>query len=92
MARPRRALPSAQAIRALADGDGRLMVRATPGARFDAVEIVAGKLHAQVRAQPEDGKANAAILKLLADALGVAPSRLGLIGGATAREKRFQLD
>ena len=67
-------------------------MRATPGARVEALEIVDGRLHAKVRAKPQDGEANAAVLKLLASALGVAPSRLELIGGATSREKRFKID
>ena len=91
MARPRVDLPPAEAIRALADGEGRLAVRVTPGARLEALEIAEGKLLARVRARPEDGRANAAVLALLADALGVAPSRLQLLRGATSREKLFQV-
>jgi len=41
---------------------------------------------------PENGKANAAVQKLLARALGIAKSRLILIRGHTAREKVFQVD
>ena len=47
---------------------------------------------ARVRAVPEDGKANAAVVKLLAKALGVAKSRLVLLRGATSRDKLFRLD
>lgn len=79
--------PEARAIRALADEEGRLAVRVTPGARSEAVEIVAGALLVKVRAKPEDGKANAAVLALLAKALGIAPSRVELLRGATSREK-----
>jgi hypothetical protein len=92
MARPRADLPPAEAVRALADAQGRLAVRVTPGARVEALEITDGRLQAKVRAKPEDGKANAAVLKLLASALAIAPSRLELIAGATSREKRFQID
>ena len=91
MARPRADLPEATAIRALADGAGRLAVRVTPGARSEALEVVDGRLFARVRARPEDGKATAAVLELLATALGVATSRLHLLRGATAREKLIQL-
>ena len=41
---------------------------------------------------PEDGKANAAVIKLLAKALGVAKSRLVLVRGATSRDKLFRID
>lgn len=87
MARTKADLPPAEMIRALADADGRLAVRVTPGARMETLEIAGGKLLAKVRAKPEDGKANAAVLALLADALGLAGSRLQLLRGATSREK-----
>ena len=91
MARPRTELPPAEAVRALVDGEGRLAVRVTPGARLEALEIADGRLLAKVRAKPEDGKANAAVLALVASALGIAPSRLQLLRGATSREKLVQL-
>lgn len=87
MAKPRPEYPPADAIRALSDGAGRLAVRVTPGAREDALAIDGGKLMARVRAVPDGGKANAAVLALIADALGVAPSRLELLRGGTSREK-----
>jgi uncharacterized protein YggU (UPF0235/DUF167 family) len=84
-------LPPPAAIRALADGEGRLAVRVTPGARAEALEIVGGRLMAKVRARPEQGKANTAVLALVADALGLAPSSLRLLRGATSREKLLQI-
>lgn len=91
MARPKADLPSAAAIRALADSDGRLAVRVTPGARVELLEIVEDRLLLKTRTKPEDGKANAAVLELLAAALGVARSRLQLLRGATGRDKLVQL-
>lgn len=92
MARPKVAHASADAILALVDGDGRLAVRVTPGARSETVEIVGGRLLAKVRAAPENGKATAGVLALLAEALDIAPSRLRLLRGATSREKLFVID
>jgi len=92
MARAKADTPPAEAIRALADGEGRLAVKVTPGARGEALEIVDGRLLAKVRAKPKDGEANEAVLELLAKALGVAPSRLTLLRGATSREKIFRVD
>lgn len=92
MARHRPGLPEAAAIRALADGEGRLAVRVTPGARSEMLEIADGRLLARVRAKPEDGKANAAVRELLAQGLGVAPARLELLRGATSREKLFRIE
>ena len=91
MAKPRVDHPPADAIRALADGDGRLAVRVTPGSRTESLEITAGRLLAKVRAKPEDGKANAAVRELLAAALGVAASQVTLLRGATSREKLLQI-
>ena len=91
MARPKADLPPADAVRALADDEGRLAIRVTPGARIEGLEIAEGRLLAKVRAKPEDGKANAAVRDLLAAALGVAPSRLTLLRGATSRDKLFSI-
>lgn len=92
MARPRTDFPAAAAIRALADSDGRLALRVTPGARAEGVELGHGVLLIKVRTKPEDGKANQAVLALLADALGIATSRLRMLRGATGRDKLVQLD
>lgn len=91
MAKPRADLPSSEALRALVDGEGRLALRVTPGARVEALEIMDGRLLAKVRARPEDGKATEAVRELLARALEVAPSRVELIRGATSREKQFRV-
>jgi uncharacterized protein len=78
-------------LRALADGEGRLAVRVTPGARSEGIEIVEGRVAVKVRAKPEDGKASAAVLELLAQALEVAPSKVEMLRGATSREKLFRI-
>jgi uncharacterized protein YggU (UPF0235/DUF167 family) len=69
----------------------RFALRVTPGARRNAITREDG-LRCSVTAPPEDGRANDAVRTLLAHALGVAPSRLALISGATSRDKVFQLD
>lgn len=91
MARPKAELPPVETVRALIDGEGRLAVRVTPGARVETLEIADGRLLAKVRAKPEDGKANDAVRDLLAAALDLAPSRLELLRGATSREKQFRV-
>ncbi len=84
-------MPDAAAVRALADDEGRIAVRVTPGARSESLEIASGALAAKVRAKPQDGAANAAVTQLLAAALGMAPSRLELVRGASSREKLFRI-
>lgn len=91
MARPRPDYPPAESIRALADAEGRLVLRVTPGARVETVELGEGLVQIKVRAKPEGGKANEAVLELLAQALGVATSRLQLLRGATGRDKQVRI-
>ena len=91
MAKPKPDFPPAEVIRALADSEGRLALRVTPGARTEAIELGDGRLLVKVRAKPQDGAANAAVLALFAEALGVATSRLRMLRGATGRDKLVQL-
>ena len=76
----------------LAVSGAEIRVRVTPKAARNAIEQADGGLRIQVTSVPEDGKANKAVIKLLAHALGVAKSRLGLVRGATRRDKVFRLD
>ncbi|MGH6746157.1 DUF167 domain-containing protein [Novosphingobium sp.] len=92
MAKPRIALPPAAPLRDLIDSESRLAVRVTPGAKVEGLEIADGRLLVKVRAKPEDGKATEAVRVLLAAALGLAPSRLALLRGATSREKQFHVE
>ena len=71
--------------------DGAILpVRAQAGAKQNAVlGERAGALRVAVTAAPEKGKANAAIAVVIAEALGVKGSRVALLSGETAREKRF---
>ena len=91
MAKPRAEFPPVEAIRALADSEGRLALRVTPGARSEGLELGEGRVLVKVRAKPQDGAANTAVLALLAEALGEATSRLRLLRGATGRDKLVQL-
>jgi uncharacterized protein YggU (UPF0235/DUF167 family) len=91
MARPKPDCPPAEAIRALADAEGRLALHVTPGARSEGIAIEGGRLLVKIRARPQDGAANEAVLALLARALGMGKSRLFLLRGATSREKLVRL-
>jgi uncharacterized protein YggU (UPF0235/DUF167 family) len=91
VARPKAEFPAAEAIRALADDQGRLALRVTPGARVEMIEIGEGALLVKVRAKAKEGEANEAVLALLAQALGIATSRLRMLRGATGRDKLVQL-
>ena len=78
----------------MAAGSGcSLRVRVEPRASRDRVAgfRVAGSgehvLRLSVTAPPADGKANAAVLALLAEALGTPKSRLAIVRGHGARDK-----
>ena len=90
----------ATAIRtAIRNGEGgvRFAVRLTPKGGRDRIEgwvaAADGRLHlkARVAAPPEAGKANAALIALLAKALGVAKSSVTIVGGETARLKQVEV-
>jgi uncharacterized protein YggU (UPF0235/DUF167 family) len=71
----------------------RFAVRLTPKGGRDAIEGWASgadgarHLKARVSAVPEDGKANAALIVLLAKALGVPKSAVAIASGEGARLK-----
>ena len=67
-----------------------LPVRAQAGARRNEVRGVQdGALKVCVTQAPEKGKANKAIVEVLAKWLGVRKSQIELISGETASQKKF---
>lgn len=73
--------------------DGVLLpVRAQPGARRNGpTGVHDGRLRVSVTAAPEKGRANAALLGVLAKVLGVKRSAITLRGGETSRSKVFHV-
>lgn len=72
---------------------GRIRVRLTPRAKRDSIEGWRdGTLRVRVVAPPVDGRANAALVGLLADALGVAKGDVTIAAGAGSREKLVAVD
>ena len=76
----------------LAVPGAEIPVRVTPRAARNVVEAGDGGLRVHVTTVPEGGKANEAVRKLLAKALGVAKTRLVLVRGETARDKVFRIE
>ena len=77
----------------LAEPGTEIAVRVTPKASRNAVVVDEDDaIRVYVTTVPEDGKATAAVQKLLAKAVGVAKSRLELIRGQTSRDKVFRVD
>jgi uncharacterized protein (TIGR00251 family) len=91
---------SPEAARKVAGGI-RLRLKVQPKARREGVigwtpdpdgpEGKGWALKLSVGAPPEDGKANAAVIALLAKALGVAKSAISVVSGATDRRKLVEI-
>jgi len=79
------------------DGGIELFVRLTPKSSRDAIDGVGaaadGRRHlkCRVRAVPEKGKANEALERLLADALGLPAGSVAVVAGETARLKAMRV-
>jgi uncharacterized protein (TIGR00251 family) len=76
----------------------RLAVRLTPRGGRDAIEGFStdesGRpvLKARVAAPPVEGEANAALIRLIAKAVGVPRGAVRLVSGDTARLKILEID
>jgi uncharacterized protein (TIGR00251 family) len=67
-----------------------LPVRAQPNAKKNGLTGERnGALKVAVTTPPQDGRANAALIEVLAEALGVKRAEVELLRGATSRDKVF---
>ena len=80
------------------DADGIVLtLRVTPNASADRIEGAEQRddgtavLRVRVTAPPDKGKANAAVIALLAKTIGVPKSTLSLVSGETARIKAIRI-
>jgi len=82
----------------VAAGGLTVSARLTPKGGRDAIEgieqLADGRvvLKARVRAAASEGEANAALVRLIAATLDIAPRRVTLTAGATARIKRLMIE
>ena len=83
--------PAASCVRQL-DDELVLSIRVQPRARSNEVlDVRNGRLLVRTTAAPADGKANKAVIGLLASFLGIAPSRIRLVRGKTLRNKELRI-
>lgn len=70
----------------------KLAIKVVPGAARDGIVGWLGdSLKVRVTAAPEKGRANAAVEKLVADALGVAPGRVAIVQGKSSARKVMEI-
>jgi hypothetical protein len=85
-------VPANDVYRLVADDALEIAVHAQPGAgRTQVVGRHGDALKVRVAAPPEQGRANEALVALLATSFGVAPAKVELIAGPTSRQKRFRI-
>jgi uncharacterized protein (TIGR00251 family) len=71
----------------------RIRVKVKPNARVSRLEQSAeGDWYAEIKAPPVDGKANAELVKLIAERFGVRKSDVTIKSGSSGRTKLVQID
>lgn len=71
----------------------QLQLKVVPGASRDEITGWLGEaLKVKVSAPPEKGKANRAVLKLLAKLLGVSKSSITIVSGETSQQKVLEIE
>lgn len=70
-----------------------LSIRTQPGSSKNRIiGEYGGRLKLAVTAAPEKGKANKAVIELLADTLRINASSIHIISGESSRDKRFVIE
>lgn len=69
----------------------KIEITVKPNAREDKIEKTGNELKILTTAAPTGGKANKAVIKLLAEYFDVAPSYIKILRGATGRKKLVEI-
>lgn len=70
----------------------KVRVQVKPQRRLNSVQATDDGLMVELRAVPEDGKANAALVCVLADHFNVKKSQVRIISGHTSRIKLVEIE
>ncbi|MFZ2192908.1 MAG: DUF167 domain-containing protein [Candidatus Moraniibacteriota bacterium] len=71
----------------------RVYIKVIPRASKNSVEKISeGEYKVKLTAPPVDGKANEALVKLLAEYFGVAKSEISIVGGKSTQRKMVDID
>jgi len=69
-----------------------LFIKVTPKASMDRIgKVFDGHLKIYVRALPEDGQANKAVIDLLSEELKIGKNSISIISGFTSNKKQVRL-
>lgn len=71
---------------------GRIEIRVTPRSSRNQIVVDGNVTKVYVTAAPTDGEANKAVCALIAKKLGIAPSKIDVVGGLTSRNKVLQVE
>jgi uncharacterized protein (TIGR00251 family) len=69
----------------------QLNVRVQPKAKRNVIEVDDDRVVVRVTAAPEGGKANDAVVTLLAKKLGIAKGRITVVRGHKSRDKQLEI-
>ena len=70
----------------------KIQVAVKPGSKTDSVERIGDDLVVRVKARAIDGKANEAVVRLLAKHFGVRQSQVVVLHGHTSRRKLILIE
>lgn len=70
---------------------GRIDIAVKPGSRVDSIEKIGDEYIVRTKARAIDGKANEAVVRLLAEYFGVPKTRIKLVHGHASRHKVFEI-
>jgi uncharacterized protein len=69
-----------------------LLIKVIPNASRSSIEVTPdGLIRIKITTPPVEGRANKAVIKLLAKALGLPPSALHITRGESSREKLIEI-
>lgn len=70
----------------------RIIIRVKPNSRQESLEKVSdGEFIVRVKAPPQEGRANDAVIKALAEYFGVPKSRISIARGKTGKVKVIEI-
>jgi len=69
----------------------KISIKVTPNSKTEGVTKDGDIFLVRVKEPPKEGKANRAVIKLLADYFEVSPGRVSIIGGYSSRNKTLEI-